>query len=77
MTAYHQGDLFDYRHLLWASDFPHTDSTWPRSRQLIEEQAAHLSEEQHQAIFRDNTAQLFGLPAGNLSWRMEAEAVAS
>jgi predicted TIM-barrel fold metal-dependent hydrolase len=71
LTAYHQGDLFDFRHLLWASDFPHTDSTWPRSRQLIAEQAAHLDEAHHQAIFRDNAAALFNLPAGNLSWRRE------
>jgi uncharacterized protein len=72
LTAYHTLDLFPYDHLLWASDFPHTDSTWPRSRQLIAEQASHLTEEQHQAIFRDNTAHLFNLPAGNQSWRMEA-----
>ena len=72
LTAYHTLDLFPYDHLLWASDFPHTDSTWPRSRQLIGEQASHLSEAQHQAIFRDNTAKLFNLDAGNRSWRMEA-----
>jgi len=72
LTAYHTLDLFPYDHLLWASDFPHTDSTWPRSRQLIDEQASHLTEEQHQAIFRDNTARLFNLPAGQQSWRMEA-----
>ena len=73
LTAYHQGDLFDFQHLLWASDFPHTDSTWPRSRQLIAEQASHLSEEQHQAIYRENTAKLFNLPAGNESWRRETD----
>jgi predicted TIM-barrel fold metal-dependent hydrolase len=72
LTAYHTFNLFPYEHLLWASDFPHTDSTWPKSRQLIAEQASHLTEEQHQAIFRDNTATLFNLPAGNRSWRMEA-----
>jgi len=72
LTAYHTLDLFPYDHLLWASDFPHTDSTWPKSRQLIAEQASHLTEEQHQAIFRDNTARLFNLPAGNQSWRMES-----
>jgi len=72
LTAYHTFNLFPYEHLLWASDFPHTDSTWPKSRQLIAEQASHLTEEQHQAIFRDNTAKLFNLPAGDRSWRMEA-----
>ena len=45
--------------------------------QLIEEQASHLTDEQRQAIFRDNTAGLFNLPAGQQSWRMEdAAAVA-
>ncbi len=72
LTAYHTTELMDHHHLLWASDFPHTDSTWPRSRQLIAEQASHLSEQQHQDIFRDNTARLFNLPAGSRSWRMDA-----
>lgn len=72
MTAYHMLGLFPHDHLLWASDFPHTDSTWPLSRQLIDEQASHLTEAQHQAIFRDNVAGVFNLPAGNESWRMEA-----
>jgi predicted TIM-barrel fold metal-dependent hydrolase len=76
LTAYRTFDLFPYQHLLWASDFPHTDSTWPRSRQLIDEQAAHLTEDEKQAIFRDNTATLFNLPAGQRSWRMEEAAVA-
>jgi len=74
LTAYYTTDLMDHTHLLWASDFPHTDSTWPRSRQIIGEQAGHLTEQQHQDIFRDNTARLFNLPAGNLSWRMESVA---
>jgi uncharacterized protein len=73
LTAYHSSYMLDHRHLLWASDFPHTDSTWPHSRQLIAEQASHLTEEQHQAIFRDNTATLFNLPAGQRSWRMESD----
>lgn len=71
MTAYHMLNLFPYEHLLWASDFPHTDSTWPHSRALIEEQASHLTEEQKQAIYRDNVARVFNLPAGQQSWRME------
>jgi predicted TIM-barrel fold metal-dependent hydrolase len=76
LTAYHTTGLLDHTQLLWASDFPHTDSTWPRSRQLIDEQASHLSEAQHQDIFRDNAARLFNLPAGNLSWRMESAVAA-
>ncbi|HVN89600.1 MAG TPA: amidohydrolase family protein [Candidatus Binataceae bacterium] len=69
-TAFNAVSQMPYTQLLWASDFPHTDSTWPRSRQLIAAQAAHLKEEERQAIMRDNTAKLFNLPAGNQSWRM-------
>ncbi len=71
LTAYHTTHFMDHTHLLWASDFPHTDSTWPLSRQLIDEQASHLDDAQKQDIFRDNTARLFNLPAGQKSWRME------
>ena len=70
MTAYHTMPFVDHTHLLGASDFAQTDSTWPLSRRLIAEQASHLSDEQHQAIFRDNTATLFNLPAGQQSWQM-------
>lgn len=69
-TAFNSLHQMPYTQLLWASDFPHTDSTWPLSLQLIAEQTAHLTEEQRQAIMRGNVAKLFGLPAGKESWRM-------
>lgn len=75
-TAFQSLHLIDHRHLLWASDFPHTDSTWPHSQQLIAEQTGHLTEQQKQDILRDNTARVFNLPAGAESWRMVEEAVA-
>jgi predicted TIM-barrel fold metal-dependent hydrolase len=73
-TAFQSLHMIDHRHLLWASDFPHTDSTWPRSQQLLAEQTATLTEAQRQDILRENTAQLFNLPAGKESWRMHAAA---
>ena len=69
-TAFKSLHMIDAGHLLWASDFPHTDSTWPNSLSLIERQAANLTPEQKQAIFRDNTAALFNLPAEKASWQM-------
>ena len=70
LTAFNSLHQMPHTQLLWASDFPHTDSTWPRSQQLLAEHTAHLNEPQRQAIMRDNTAKLFHLPAGNESWRM-------
>ena len=70
LTAFQSLHQMPYTQLLWASDFPHTDSTWPRSQQLLAEHTAHLQEQQRQAIMRENAAKLFQLPAGNESWRM-------
>ena len=72
--AFQTAHLMDYHQLLWANDFPHTDSTWPKSQELIAQHATHLTEEQRQAILRDNVASVFGLPAGDESWRMTAAA---
>jgi uncharacterized protein len=47
--------------LLWASDFPHSDSTWPRSQEILREQTASLTGEQRDWILHDNVAALYGL----------------
>lgn len=49
------------RRLLWANDFPHTDSTWPLSQELLAEHSACISDEERQWIVRDNTKELFNL----------------
>jgi predicted TIM-barrel fold metal-dependent hydrolase len=48
-------------HLLWASDYPHPDSTWPNSRQIVEKQMGHLSPDVRRRLTRDNAAALYGL----------------
>ncbi|MAG31291.1 MAG: amidohydrolase [Deltaproteobacteria bacterium] len=49
--------------LLWASDFPHGDGTYPRSRQVIARFESLLDEACHGPIFRDNLASLYKLSA--------------
>ena len=70
-TAFDSLHMMPHTQLLWASDFPHTDSTWPRSQQLLARHTAALSEQQRQDILRDNAARLFNLPAGSQSWRVD------
>jgi len=48
-------------HLLWASDYPHPDSTWPNSRKIIDRQMGDLSPEVRKQLTRDNAAALYGL----------------
>ncbi|HEX2886713.1 amidohydrolase family protein [Vineibacter terrae] len=46
---------------MWASDFPHSDSTWPDSQKVIAEQTSHLSADVRDRILHDNVAELYGL----------------
>ena len=47
--------------LLWASDYPHPDGTWPRSREAIDAQMARLAPQVRRRLTRDNAAALYGL----------------
>jgi len=66
-VAFQTADLVNWRRLLWANDFPHSDSTWPDSRQVLAEQTACLRPEQERAITCDNVAELYGIDLGALS----------
>ena len=48
---------------MWANDFPHSDSTWPWSQDVIAEQTAKLSSEVKKRILRDNVVELYKLAA--------------
>ena len=60
-VAFQVKDLCNIRRLLWASDFPHSDSTWPHSQAIIAEQAAHLTDAERDLVLHDNVAELYGL----------------
>lgn len=55
--------LFGEGNYMWGSDFPHTDSTWPRSREVIAKDFAGVPEEITRKIVFDNAARLYGLGA--------------
>jgi predicted TIM-barrel fold metal-dependent hydrolase len=65
-VAFQTADLMNWRRLLWANDFPHSDSTWPWSQQVLEEHGRHLRPEQRRAILCDNTAELYGIDVSTL-----------
>jgi hypothetical protein len=46
---------------MWANDFPHSDSTWPWSQDLLAEHSNDLTAEQRRAILCDNVAELYGV----------------
>jgi predicted TIM-barrel fold metal-dependent hydrolase len=49
--------------LMWGSDYPHTESTFPRSREITREILAGVPEAEQALILRENAARLFGFDA--------------
>ena len=47
--------------LMWASDYPHSDSTWPHSQKVIERDFAGVPPAELAAIVGGNAAALYGL----------------
>jgi uncharacterized protein len=51
--------MLNGKRVMWANDYPHLDSTWPNSQELIEERTAHLSAEQRADLLHNNVAALY------------------
>ena len=47
--------------LLWGGDYPHQESTFPRSREIIEDILADCTEEEKAKIVGGNSARVYGL----------------
>jgi predicted TIM-barrel fold metal-dependent hydrolase len=62
-VAFQVTHLLDHRRLMWASDHPHSDATFPDSQQVLAEQTAHLDPEVRDDIIWRNCARLYGLDA--------------
>ena len=45
--------------LMWGSDYPHTESTFPRSREILDRILADVSAEDRAAITCHNVARLY------------------
>jgi len=61
-TAIVARDIIGVDRLLWSSDFPHGDSTWPDSQQVIDAELGDIPAAERKAILHDNAARLYGFP---------------
>jgi len=61
-TAFQVKDLCNIRRLLWANDFPHSDSTWPESQAVLARHAATLTDGERDLVLHDNVAELYRIP---------------
>ena len=62
-TAFQFADRMGPNQLMWANDFPHSNSTWPWSQDVIKEQTGHLDPVLRKRILRDNVKELYKLAA--------------
>jgi predicted TIM-barrel fold metal-dependent hydrolase len=62
-VAFNMKDMCNPRRLMWANDFPHSDSTWPWSQDMLTEHTKALTEEERNWICHDNVAGLYKLDA--------------
>ena len=60
-VAFQVKDLVNVRRMMWANDFPHSDSTWPWSQDVLKKQTANLTEQEKEYILHDNCAELYNL----------------
>jgi predicted TIM-barrel fold metal-dependent hydrolase len=47
--------------LMWANDYPHSDSTWPYSQDMLAAQTASLPEHERAMILGGNAVELYNL----------------
>jgi predicted TIM-barrel fold metal-dependent hydrolase len=60
-VAFQTRDMCNINRLMWASDFPHSDSTWPWSQDILAEQTKGLKEQERNLICHDNVRELYKL----------------
>jgi len=60
-SAFATAELQNPERLMWANDFPHSDSCWPRSQEIIREHTAALRPAVRDRILQGNVAELYGL----------------
>ena len=56
-------ELIGLDNLMWSSDYPHSASTWPKSREVVARDFDGLPGQERRKIVRDNALKLFDLAA--------------
>ena len=65
-TAFRQANDMNWERLMWANDFPHSDSTWPWSQEMLAKHSSDLTDAQRRAILSTNAASLYGIDVAAL-----------
>jgi uncharacterized protein len=54
-------DLIGVENLMWATDYPHPDSTWPRSQEVLETHFEGMSRDDIELIASGNVTRIYKL----------------
>jgi predicted TIM-barrel fold metal-dependent hydrolase len=60
-------DVIGLEGLMWGSDYPHTESTFPKSREITNDILEGVPEREKKMILRDNVAALYGFDLESIS----------
>src|SRR5206468_528232 len=52
---------FGAKGLMWGSDYPHADSTWPKSREILSAAFANVPEPEAREMLGQAAARLYGI----------------
>ncbi len=61
LTGAMTANYFGADNFMWASDFPHTDTTWPNSIEVVKKNFAGISEQVTRKVVFDNAVKLYGM----------------
>ena len=59
-------DVIGVDNMMWGSDYPHSESTFPQSRKILAEILAGVPEDEQARIAGANTARLYGFDLARL-----------
>ena len=52
-------DIIGTDNMLWGNDFPHAESTWPKSMAFLDRIFANVSQEDRRKLTSENAAAIF------------------
>ena len=65
-TAIAARDVIGVESLMWGNDFPHHDSIWPRSQEILREIMAGVPDDERDAMVWKNVQQLYAIDESKL-----------
>ncbi|NKC14734.1 MAG: amidohydrolase family protein [Gammaproteobacteria bacterium] len=65
-TAFQFKDHMNIKRMMWANDYPHSDSTWPLSQDVLHEHTKGMTDDEINLVVHDNVAELYKLDTSAL-----------